>query len=348
MFDKPTSQPSILLVDDDPTVIRVLARILCGVAHLRFATNGEEALQRARESTPDLVLLDAQMPGASGFEVCQAFKADEVLAEVPVIFVTSHSGPAFEVSGFDSGAADFIAKPVHAELVLARVKAQLKFKRVADELRRLSTTDALTGLANRRRFDESLAREWRRAWRDSDPIALLMIDVDHFKHFNDRHGHPAGDACLRTVAHTLADTLQRPADLAARWGGEEFAVLLPQTSRAGAERIAHLMLDGVEALSIAHAASPTAEHVTVSIGISCYDKKSPLWIEGSRCSHVGHTLPAALSSPHELVQAADRALYAAKRGGRAQGRLLDMAGADTPAAARELSARYRSANHCHA
>ena len=346
MVDQPTTLPSILLVDDDPTVIRVLARILCGLAHLRFATNGEEALQRARESVPDLVLLDAQMPGASGFDVCKALKADEALADVPVIFVTSHCEPAFEVSGFDSGAADFIAKPVHAELVLARVKAQLKFKRVADELRRLSTTDALTGLANRRRFDESMEREWRRAWRDSDPIALLMIDVDHFKHFNDRHGHPAGDACLRAVAHTLADTLQRPADLAARWGGEEFAVLLPQTSRAGAQRIADLMLDGVEALSITHAASPTAEHVTVSIGISCYDKKSRLWIEGSRCSHVSYPLPAALASPHALVQAADRALYAAKRGGRAQGRLLDMADADTAAVARELSARYRSATLC--
>lgn len=150
---------TILLVDDDPATIQLLARILAGQAQLRFATDGESALRLAREAPPDLVLLDAEMPGMDGFEVCEALKADPDLTDIPVIFVTSHSDPAFEVAGFEIGAADFISKPVAVPLVLARVKAQLRVKRMADELRRLSTSDALTGIANRRRFDEALT--WR-------------------------------------------------------------------------------------------------------------------------------------------------------------------------------------------
>src|SRR5664280_2921064 len=165
-------------------------------------------------------------------------KAEPALADVPVIFVTSHSEAAFEVAGFEMGAADFIAKPVSAPLVLARVKTQLRVKRMGDELRRIATTDGLTGVANRRRFDESLEREWRRARRSGDPLALLMIDIDHFKLFNDRYGHPAGDACLRSVAQALVGASLRPADLVARYGGEEFVVLLPKTPRAGAEHLA--------------------------------------------------------------------------------------------------------------
>jgi diguanylate cyclase (GGDEF)-like protein len=326
---------NILLVDDDPGAIQLMGRILSNVGNLRFATSGEDALRLAREFMPDLILMDSEMPGMSGFETCEMLKADPTLSHVPIIFITSHSEAAFEVSGFELGAADFIAKPISAPLVLARVKSQLRLKCMSDELRRIATIDSLTGVANRRRFEESLEREWRRGRRSGDPMALLMIDVDHFKLFNDRYGHPAGDACLQCVAGALSSTSLRPADLVARHGGEEFAVLLPQTTRGGAEHVAQTLLDAVEALGIAHEASPTAPHVTVSVGIACYNAESESWIPPSADSRLGDDLHAGCS-PIDLMQAADKALYCAKRAGRARARLLDIAHVDHPHLVREI------------
>jgi len=325
---------NILLVDDDPSMIQLLARILEGVGNLRFATSGEDALRLAHESAPDVVLLDAEMPGMSGFQVCEALKADASLSAVPIIFITSHCEPAFEVSGFEFGAADFIAKPFSGPLVLARVKTQLRVKRMADDLRRIATIDVLTGVANRRRFDEALEREWRRGRRSGDPLALLMIDVDHFKSFNDHYGHPAGDKCLRAVAQALVSASLRPGDMVARYGGEEFVVLLPQTPRGGAEHVAHGVLDAIEALAIKHDTSSTARHVTVSVGVSCYDDASECWVPPSSDSR--SAVLGARCSPIDLVQAADKAMYAAKHAGRAQAMLLDICDADAPRMARDI------------
>jgi diguanylate cyclase (GGDEF)-like protein len=327
---------NILLVDDDPRTIQIMARILAQSGDLRFATSGREALGMARE--PDLVLLDADMPGMSGFEVCAAMKADPGLSDVPVIFVTNHSDSEFEVAAFEIGAVDFIAKPVSAPLVLARVRTQLRVKRLADELRRTATTDGLTGVANRRQFDDVLGREWLRARRAGDPLALLMIDVDHFKLYNDRYGHPAGDACLRNVARTLVGASLRPADLVARYGGEEFVLLLPLTPRGGAELMGQRILGGVEALEIPHDTSPTAGHLTVSVGVACYDDESECWTAGSSDSRFADDLRKHFG-PQDLVQAADKALYAAKHAGRAQARLLDIADVGSPLAADNI-ARY--------
>jgi diguanylate cyclase (GGDEF)-like protein len=320
---------SILLVDDDAGQIQVLGRILSALGDLRFATNGEVALALAREAPPDVILLDSEMPGMSGFELCEQLKADPVLADVPVIFVTSHCEPAFELAGFEIGAADFIAKPVNAPVVVARVQMQLRLKRMADELRRIATIDVLTDVANRRRFDESLAREWGRARREGSALSLMMIDVDHFKAYNDRYGHPAGDACLRSLAKALASTCLRPADLVARYGGEEFVLLLPQTPRRGAEHMVRSVLAAIEELGIAHDASPTARHVTVSIGASCYDEDSACWVPSLSKSRFMADLTAHCSAV-DLLQAADRALYVAKHAGRAQARLLDLTDVDHP------------------
>jgi len=331
---------NILLVDDDPGTIQLLSRILSDVGNLRFATSGEDALRLVRESAPDLMLLDAEMPGMSGFQVFDALKSEPTLADVPVIFVTSHSEAAFEVAGLERGAADFIAKPVSAPLVLARVKTQLRVKHMADELRRIASTDALTGVANRRRFDEALEREWLVARRAGTPLALLMIDIDHFKLFNDRYGHPAGDACLRSVAQALVGASLRPADLVARYGGEEFVVLLPQTPRGGAEQVAQGVLDAVGALAIAHEASLTAWHVTVSIGVACYDDESACWMPVSAGLRFADDLRARCTCTH-LVCAADQALYSAKQAGRAQARLLDIADVDAPQRARGITRSVR-------
>ena len=316
----------ILLVDDDPAAIQLLASMLEGVGSLRFAVTGADALRMARERTPDLVMLDAEMPGMSGFDVCQALQADPLLATVPVIFVTSHSEPEFETSGFDFGASDFICKPVNKSQVQARVKSQLRLKHGADELRRLATVDPLTGTANRRRFDAALECEWLRAQRHADPLSLLMIDVDHFKLYNDHYGHPGGDRVLRAVAQAMAAASLRPADVLARYGGEEFAMLLPQTPRAGAEHVAQRLLAAVAALAIPHAASPTDRVLTISVGIGCCHQPSEL-----AARDAGPGAGRRRWSVAELVQAADSALYAAKQGGRAQARALDVTGFDGPA-----------------
>jgi diguanylate cyclase (GGDEF)-like protein len=318
---------SILLVDDDPGVVQLIGRILVDVARLRFATNGKDALRLAHEAAPDLILLDAEMPGMSGFDLLKALKAESLLADVPVIFVTSHSEAGFEVSALQMGAADFICKPFRSSSVLARVTTHLRAKRTADELRRAATTDSLTGVANRRLFDELLEREWLRARRAGDPLSLLLVDVDHFKLFNDRYGHPKGDACLRDVARALQTCCQRPADFVARYGGEEFAVILPQTPRQGAERMAGRVLDAVETLGIFHGDSPTTQHVSVSVGIACYDEASACWVNSSaqRRSADDPHAPCA----NDLILAADMALYSAKHAGRAQAKLRDVADVGT-------------------
>jgi diguanylate cyclase (GGDEF)-like protein len=190
-------------------------------------------------------------------------------------------------------------------------------------------------VANRRGFDIALSREWRQARRSDEPLAVLMIDVDHFKLFNDRYGHPAGDACLHAVAGALSLTSQRPADAVARYGGEEFVMLLPQTSRAGAALVARNVISAVDGLAIVHDESPTASHLTVSIGVGCYDDQSACWMRGTLApGRLRHAIERPTSL--ELMRAADHALYAAKHAGRAQGKLLDISDVESPRCARAL------------
>jgi len=327
---------NILIVDDDPGTIKVIAGILCDVAKLRIATNGKDALRLARESAPDLILLDAEMSDMTGFEVCETLKADPELAGVAVIFVTNHSEAAFEVAGFEMGAADFIAKPFSAPLVLARVKTQLRVKRLTDELRRVAAIDALTGVANRRHFDDSLEREWLRAWRACEPIALMLVNVDHFEFFNEHYGYSTGDECLRTVTQALEVACMRPADLVARLGGGEFALLLPHTPRTGAEHVARRILEAMQALQIPHESSP-ARHVTVSIGIGYYDQTSKCWSQTPADGRLSYLLRER-GSASKLLKTAGNALFAGKRSGGEQARLLDVADGDDPALAIAIEA----------
>lgn len=300
--------PDILLVDDNPDTIRLMARTLEGHGRLTFATRADAALEQIRRAPPDLVLLDAEMPGMGGYELCAALRADPDLVDVPVMVVTSRSGTEHELKGLEAGAVDFIAKPISEPLLRARVKTQLRLKRLTDELRQLATRDALTGIANRRRFDAALEREWQRSRRTGEPISLMLIDVDHFKPYNDRYGHPAGDACLRAVAQALAETVRRPGDLVARYGGEEFAVLVPRTPAEGARHLAQQMLRAVVARGLAHEASATAPQVTVSIGVGC----------SAGGSGAGSGDPAPADRVGELLRRTDEALYRAKANGRAR------------------------------
>jgi len=320
----------ILVVDDDLGTIKVMGRILFGIGRLRVATCGEVALRLARDAVPDLILLDAEMPDMNGFEVCETLKTDPVLADVPVIFVTSHGEEALEVTGLDMGAVDFIAKPFSAPLVQARVRTQLRVKHLTDELRRISAMDPVTGVANRRHFNESLEREWLRARHRGEPLSLLLIDVDHFKLFNRRYGHAAGDACLRCVAQALQVACLHPADVVARYGGDTFALLLPQTPREGAEHMARRVLDAAEALDIPHESSTTARHVTVRIGIACYDQASTSGWDGPADARS----PRARCAASKLQKTAERALNTV---GRARARLLDIADVDTPWMAHDVA-----------
>ena len=323
-----TAKPNLLLVDDDPDTLKLMGRALAHVGDVRIATGGKDALRLMLESVPDLVLLDAEMPGMSGFEVLEAMKEDPSLAVVPAIFVTSHSEAAFEVAGLEMGAADFIAKPINAPLLVARARTQLRLKGLSDGLRRVSSIDALTSVANRRWFDESLEREWLRARRSGEPLSLLLVDIDHFKLYSDRYGQAASDACLRSVAQALVVACLRPADSVARYDGEQFAVLMPQTARAGAEHIAQRILDAAEVLDIPHEASPTSRHVTVSVGVACYDPASICWLPTADVRNANNARTRDLA--RALVQAAEAALKAAKDAGRAQARWLDIADVETP------------------
>ena len=293
----PLPRPKVLVVDDVPSNVQVLSRILKDEHEIYFATDGAKALELVQTQMPDLVLLDIMMPGMDGYEVCTRIKANPATRDIPVIFVSARGEVEDETRGLEVGAIDFITKPISPPIVKARVHNHILLKRQADTLRQLSFLDGLTGIANRRRFDEVLAREWRRCGRSRLPLSAVMIDVDRFKAYNDLCGHHAGDVCLRTIARVLAEQVRRPADLVARYGGEEFVCLLPETDPAGAARVAETLRAAVEGEGILHPDSPAGPHVTVSLGHATL-------------------VPDGDCPPGRLLALADEHLYAAKKAGR--------------------------------
>jgi diguanylate cyclase (GGDEF)-like protein len=291
----------ILVVDDAMENVQILHGALQDEHEVLFALSGEKALEIARAQRPDLILLDAMMPGLDGYAVCAALREAAETRDIPVIFITALKTPEDETRALAAGAADFISKPVNAAVVRARVRTQLTVKRQADALRALSLTDGLTGVANRRAFDERLDAEWRRCARAGLPMALILADIDHFKRYNDHYGHQAGDSCLAQAAAAMRRSAGRPQDLVARYGGEEFAILLPQLTAAGAERVAAKLQAEMEALAIPHALAQGAV-LTLSMGVA-------------------EMVPHDAATPADLVQAADTLLYEAKAAGRARYRL---------------------------
>jgi diguanylate cyclase (GGDEF)-like protein len=310
-----SNSASILIVDDDITVIQVLAKTLTGIGRVRYAVNGDDALRLALQEPPDVILLDADMPGMSGFEVLRVIRSQPTLEHVPTIFITSLNGEDMEEKGLASGADDFIGKPFRPAIVAARVRTQLRLKLATDRLRKLSSIDALTGIANRRTLDESLMVECKRTQRSLKPLCVLMLDVDHFKRFNDSYGHGEGDNALVSVARAMRASTNRPADLPARYGGEEFALILPDTDGAGAMTVASALMANMSQLKIPHVASDTG-FLTVSIGIGCFDNESANWAASPQdLRDLSHSTPGACADA--LLKTADRALYSAKVNGRA-------------------------------
>lgn len=292
----PPHRAHILIVDDVLVNVKYLLDALKPDYDVTYAVNGEDAMRSARAHLPDLILLDAMMPKLDGYAVCTSLCADPATANIPIIFITALSAPADEARALEVGGADFISKPVNLAVLRARVRTQIAMKRQGDMLRFLSRTDPLTGLANRRAFDEVLHSEWRRGLRSGRPVSLILADIDHFKHYNDCYGHQAGDECLRQVGRTLRDAVGRPQDLVARFGGEEFVILLPEIDLDGAEVVAARILGALTDAAIVHGGSDTAPIITASLGVSS-------------------TLPTTFDSA-VLVGTADSLMYDAKLAGR--------------------------------
>jgi len=291
-----SERPKLLIVDDQPVNIQALYQVFSASCEVFMATSGQQALDVCRQKSPDLILLDVVMPDMDGIEVCRKLKSEPETRDVPIIFVTSQDSPEEETLGLEVGAVDFITKPVNPAVVKARVKTHLMLKIQADALRELASVDGLTGIANRRRFDERIEAEWRACRRTEQPLSVIMIDVDHFKKYNDHYGHLEGDTCLRMVAQALKENQWRGRDIAARYGGEEFVCLMPETKLEDALKKAESIRARVYELALPHAASDSADRVTISLGVSC-------------------TVPDERDLT-SVMSAADEQLYKAKEGGR--------------------------------
>lgn len=290
--------PRLLIVDDDPASVELIANLFRGEYEVFFALDGQKALVLAANAMPDLVLLDLILPDIDGFEVCARLKADPLTSAIPVLFITGRNDSAAETHGLELGAVDYITKPINPLVLKIRVRNQIELKQARDQLAQLATTDGLTGIANRRRFDEVLAREHARHVRSGGQLGLFMLDIDHFKAFNDTYGHVLGDDCLCAVAAALARGLRRGTDLVARYGGEEFACILTDAPQPeGACELAETLRSNVAALVIPHRCSPVAEQVTISLGAitACCTRRT---------------------KPTQLIRQADEQLYRAKAGGR--------------------------------
>ena len=288
----------ILIVDDTPTDIQVLADALRVDFHIHEASSGKIAFEIIEKfGTPDLIMLDVIMPDMDGYEVCRRLKDTPETKDVPVIFITAKSDMVDEEYGLHLGVLDYIAKPFQLPVVKARVQNYINLKIKTDLLESQAMLDGLTNIPNRLRFEEALEREWRRAQRSGTPLSLIMADIDFFKQYNDHYGHGVGDICLKRVAAALTESSDRPSDLAVRYGGEEFAAILPETDLKGAHTFAERFRALVDFMDIPHGLSAISSHVTVSVGLAC-------------------RIPDAETTPADLLGQTNEMLNQAKKKGR--------------------------------
>ena len=293
--------PHILVIDDDPFNHVLLAEGLGDEFELLFAKHWREVVEIVGHSPRlDLVILDVDMPEVDGFEVCWRLKDTEFGRELPLIFMTGVDDVESQIKGFSLGAVDYIMRPFALPVVRARLRTHVTLRRQTQLLQQLALMDGLTGIANRRCFDQHYHREWRRALRTGCPLGLALIDADHFKLFNDRCGHGAGDDCLRRIATLGREAMRRPGDLIARVGGEEFALLLPETEAAGVHCVVDKLREGIAArLQGQYRATDDGLRLPVTVSIGC-----------------GAIRPDRLDDPADFLTRIDRRLYRAKSGGR--------------------------------
>jgi two-component system chemotaxis family response regulator WspR len=326
VVEVPPAQPSqqatvrVLLVDDQAMIGEALRRQFVGEPGIEFhyCSSADEALPTAKRFMPTVILQDLVMPGTSGLELVRRYRADPKTSRIPIIVLSTREEPAVKRDAFAAGANDYVVKlPDRIELIarvryhslgylgqLQRDEAYAAFRQSQQklvesnlELQRLTHVDGLTGLSNRRYFDEYMGAEWKRAVRSQTPLSIAMIDVDHFKLYNDTYGHLAGDEALKRVSMAIMESCKRSTDLAARYGGEEFVVIFPATPANDLRAIAEAVRASVEALAIPHRASKVGPFVTISMGVAS-------------------AVPQQSQSSATLIESADKALYAAKFTGR--------------------------------
>lgn len=304
--------PLVLVADDDPVIRLQLRHVLESEQYqVVEVSDGMQCLDLYIQSKPDLVLLDALMPVMDGFTCCAALRSLHKECLAPVLMITALEDPESVDRAFEVGATDFVTKPINwavlrqrlrrlTEQVQLQKQQALLYQRLEETnqvLKRLAWIDDLTQVANRRWFDDYLNREWQRMRRENQSLSLILCDIDYFKAYNDTYGHPAGDRCLREVAQAIQSAGMRSADLTARYGGEEFAVILPNTSAAGAKKVATKICARVKALQVAHANSGVCNYITLSLGVAS-------------------TIPLSETDASMLIDQADKALYRAKKNGR--------------------------------
>ena len=286
----------VLIVDDESSNIIALTKILCPEYDVYAAKNGSDAIMLAKEHLPDVILLDVHMPAIDGYEIISVLKGAVETRALPVIFITDIGSTDAEEKGMVLGASDYIVKPFHASIVKLRIQNQIQFSSQYNIVKALSLTDELTGLYNRRGFDYRLRMELNRAKREHTPISVLMIDIDNFNQYNDMHGHMQGDEALQTITRVIKKTLKRSIDFSARWGGEEFIALLPDTDLSGALGVAERVRANIENTNIISISGADA-NVTVSVGVQVF-------------------MPSKDISVQDFISGASRALDAAKASGR--------------------------------
>ena len=289
---------TILVIDDERTNIQMLFEGLHDEYSILAALNGDDGLKIAREQEPDIILLDIILGEAHGHDVCKALKADPITADIPIIFVTAQDTNEDELAGLELGAVDYFTKPFSIPLVRVRIRKQIELKRKTDLLEHLSSMDGLTGIANRRQFDEKLSQAINYVDRNNRGLSLLFIDIDYFKQYNDTYGHVSGDQALKLVARLLRSGASRPLDFVARYGGEEFAVLLLDARPEEGISVAEKLKSTIENQNIEHVNSDFG-HLTVSIGV-CY-------VNALHKNKIKNS---------DFVQEADKCLYLAKQQGR--------------------------------
>ncbi len=317
-----THKITVLLVDDQAMIAEAVRRSLLQEEDIDFhyCQNPTEAVKVANEICPTVILQDLVMPEIEGLTMVKFYRANSQTAQVPIIVLSTKEEPEIKSQAFSLGANDYLVKlPDKIELI-ARIrhhsksyinqqerdeafralkKSEARLAEANKTLEKLSSLDGLTGIANRRRFDEMLKQNWHRSIRQSTSISLVILDIDFFKLYNDHYGHQQGDSCLQEVAAILEKTVTRETDLVARYGGEEFVAILPETGQKGALEIAEAMRNNTQEAKIEHVDSKVSDYVTISLGVAT-------------------AIPERNTNPESLVAAADKGLYKAKEDGRNQ------------------------------
>ena len=291
-------RPKLLIVDDVPSIILQVRTLFQDKCEVFMSTDGETAIELAQTIEPDVILLDINMPGMNGYSVCKHLELNPKTSEIPIIFLTGDSQDLSEELAFEMGAVDFIRKPLNLKVSSARTYTHLVNKLQSDLLKLASKQDGLTGLLNRAGLDEAFKRAWLECVRKKQSISILMIDIDYFKSYNDYFGHLAGDDCLKRISKAIANEAKKPLDSVARFGGEEFCCILPETDLKGALHFAKNIEESIRELKIPHPMSKVAcEYVTVSIGVA---------------SHI----PGPTHELNDMLNYADQLLYQSKETGR--------------------------------